>query len=219
MVSIVKVLRCTCSGLGASELSIRYTATGTTIICETQVSFLYLGLSLLSAHCHRHWAIFNSGTAVLLTFWLLTPLQPAIFNTGTVIRKVPVQMATTARLANVTEQVTGMAGNVLNTAYGITWLNQTLPPYTTREYATLPFRPMTMAKEALESETWTAVTNVYRTNLTCKAANMTFRQADAGPVRPKGQRMFDNGEGCLAQDVNLLSFAKDSRFDIQYMIM
>jgi hypothetical protein len=131
---------------------------------------------------------------MLLTFWVITPLQSAIFNTGTVTRSVPTEMGTSATLLQIESQTTAINANFLNLAYGISWLNQSLPAYTTNEFATLPFRPVSNAEIHLPSETWKTTTSAYRTNLSCKPA--------ISISKPLGYT-FDNGNGCSVSDIAL----------------
>lgn len=101
-------------------------------------------------------------------------------------------MITTAELLPIAAQTETLNTQFLNTAYGISWLDQKLPPYTTKEYALRPFAPAEKDLDTLSSETWSATTVLYHTNLTCEAAKMTKApQTDT--------YIFDSGDGCAVQ--------------------
>ncbi|KAK4985707.1 hypothetical protein LTR50_005799 [Elasticomyces elasticus] len=68
--------------------------------------------------------------------------------------------------------------------FGIAWLNETLPPYMSRDYALAPFQPQDV-RDTGSSEQWRAATTRYGVNVTCEPAqvtSITTHQADSGPV-------------------------------------
>jgi hypothetical protein len=134
--------------------------------------------------------------AMMLIFWVITPLQSAIFGTGTVTRTQPLGMRTTAELKPVEAQVGSLNANFLMTAYGIGWLGQSLPPFTTTSYAVMPFEPITPSSPILSSEVWSTNAEVYRTNLTCIPAKTRF---------VNGSYEFDNGKGCRVSNLALVA--------------
>ena len=142
----------------------------------------------------RHWGVFFAGTIMLMVFWIITPLQSAIFNTGSVVRSRSTMMGTSTNLIPIQSQTNTLNANFLNTAYGISWLGQKLPSYATAEYSVLPFRPLTDASSALPTETWSTTANAYSTNLTCSPANTTLDGLTY---------TFDNGNGCLVPEIAL----------------
>jgi hypothetical protein len=130
---------------------------------------------------------------LLFSLVVITPLLPATFTKGSVQREFDTEMGDASTLISLETQATELNTNALRLAYGITWLNQTLPPYMTREFATLPFRPRLEATAQFSSETWTTIANVYQTNLTCKPAIIERLPPDSfAPYR------VDSGEGCRA---------------------
>lgn len=155
-----------------------------------QYPFDFLPLVPFKAFRRRHWGVFSSGTIMLIIFWIITPLQPAIFNTGTVTRTFTMDMVQTGSLIPLATQFGKMNTNLLNRAYGISWLSQAPAPYTTREFATLPFRPVNTSRTALPSEVWETTTEAYTTNITCKSIEPVYI-----PNEGMGYQ-FNNGEGC-----------------------
>lgn len=82
---------------------------------------------------------------MLTIFWVVTPLQSAIFNTASITRSTPLLIEASRALLPIELQATTLKGSFLNTGYGTAWLQQRLHPYTTMEFATLPFHPVSVA--------------------------------------------------------------------------
>ncbi|KAH7310374.1 hypothetical protein BKA65DRAFT_413820 [Rhexocercosporidium sp. MPI-PUGE-AT-0058] len=174
-----------------------------------QYPFDFLPFIPVTAFRRKHWAVFLAGTVLILIFWVITPLQSAIFNTGTVTRLVPTEMATSASLAALASQATRLNVNFLNSAYGILWLGQKLPPFTTSDFALLPFQPVSSASAPISTaspaESWSTNAEIYSTSLNCTPAEVA--------IEPKGYT-FSNGRGCSVSQMVLASAA----FDTQYMV-
>jgi hypothetical protein len=134
--------------------------------------------------------------AMMLIFWIITPLQSAIFGTGTVTRIQSLGMRTTAELKPIEAQVSSLNANFLMTAYSIGWLGQRLPPFTTKSYVVTPFAPISQSSQSLPTEVWSTDGHIYRTNLTCAPAQIRFANSTYE---------FDNGKGCRVPDVGLSS--------------
>lgn len=73
-------------------------------------------------------------------------------------------------------------------------LGQKPSPFTTREYAILPFQPVNRTEEVFPSETWTARTSIYGTNLTCTPADFSNQSLTY---------TFDNRRGCVVPEIAL----------------
>lgn len=128
---------------------------------------------------------------MMLVFWAVTPLQSAIFGT----QEVPISQQCAAydiaQLSTPGEQLDALDTSILTTAYGITWLKQPFPAFTTDMHAFIPFRPRKQGVAVMPNETWTAPATALSTDLKCWPAivdktdlNNTFN--------------FDNGQGCVA---------------------
>jgi hypothetical protein len=144
-----------------------------------------------------------------MVFWIITPLQSAIFNTGIAIRSTPVQMRYSAALPHIDQQTTKLNINFLNTAYGVAWLHQRLPAFTTMDYAAIPFRPTTETSLTSSSlETWTGSVETYGTSLNCTPAIVTQQIL---------YYTFDNGRGCVVPQIGLPQTHNDSQFLVQYL--
>ncbi|KAL3426519.1 hypothetical protein PVAG01_00028 [Phlyctema vagabunda] len=151
-----------------------------------QYPFDFLPFVPITAFQRKHWGIFISGTTMLVIFWILTPLQSAIFNTDTIVRTTNTTMSDSAALLPIENQTSALNANFFNTAYAISWLAQSLPAFTARDYAAVPFHPVALEEKSLV-QTWATNTIAYYTNVTCSPANVLNH--------PKGYT-FDNGKGC-----------------------
>jgi hypothetical protein len=139
-----------------------------------------------------------------LVFWIIVPLQSAIFNTGNLTRSIPTTVGTSHELVSFNEQKDRLNANFLNVAYGVSWLSQKLPSFTTMNYALLPFSPT--SEPSIKSDTLTMSTEakIYSTSLDCSPAKMR----DSGPYTN-----FDNGRGCSVD----LSFFGSGRYTLLYI--
>lgn len=142
----------------------------------------------------RHWAVFYSGTVMVVIFWVLTPMQGAVFGTGPVLTKREVEMRYPLALVDSEKQAEMLDQAVLNAGYAVTWLGQTYPPFTTDEYALLPFEPPKF-KDAAPAN-WTGRTTKYWTELDCWPAEITPVER-FGP----GTADFGDGKGCNASQI------------------
>ncbi|TAQ88659.1 hypothetical protein B7494_g3002 [Chlorociboria aeruginascens] len=150
--------------------------------------FEFIPFIPVTAFRRKHWAVFFASTIMLMIFWVITPLQSAIFNTGTVTRSIPTIMGTSASLIPLEMQYSKLNANFLDTAYGIAWLNQSLPPFTTSKSVVLPFKPLPGTGRASSTESWSATSQVFSTTLNCTPAIVT--QGNLGFT-------IDSGRGCI----------------------
>lgn len=148
--------------------------------------------------------MFLAGIVMLLVFWIITPLQSAIFNTATVIRSASVSFVTTASLIALNAQSSSLSSNFLYKAYGISWLGEQPPPFTTPDFALLPFEPQFKSTWPITSEIWSTTADVYSTSLTCNPADVN--------LTPLGFT-FSNGNGCSVSEVVLAAMGPE-----EYMI-
>ncbi|KZL82074.1 hypothetical protein CI238_06736, partial [Colletotrichum incanum] len=166
----------------------------------------------LKAAKRRHWGVFYGGTVMVLIFWAITPLQSAIMGSGSVNirRQAPTLSPSTIR--PVSEHMDLMDQSVLNEGYALTWLNQQVPPFTTPEYAVLPFTAETNAPQK-SSTNWTGSTTKYWTEINCRPANITM-------FGEKRRQTYDfvNGQGCNASSINPYgTFSPESPYKMMYI--
>lgn len=97
----------------------------------------------------------------------------SIFTTGTVSLTKHSQMVATGSVLPIGSQAGALNANFMNTAYGVAWLDQKLPAYSTADFILRPYAPVNSDPSALSTETWTSSTIAYGTKLTCEPANMS----------------------------------------------
>lgn len=82
--------------------------------------FEFLAFVPFKAWKQRHWPVFITGSAMMLIFWAITPLQGAIFGQQAVtVSRNPV-MVPNSGLIGVEEQAALIDVSILNSAYGTT---------------------------------------------------------------------------------------------------
>lgn len=128
--------------------------------------------------------------------WAIVPLQSAIFSTGIVSRTTQTQMAIIGSMIAPQAQTQKLNVNFMNRAYGVAWLDQKLPPFTTKEYSLIPFVALNERAGLFEDATWTTITQMYYTNLTCKPAKFEREP-------PLHSWKFESEDGCLVRQMNL----------------
>ncbi|KFY30343.1 hypothetical protein V493_01977 [Pseudogymnoascus sp. VKM F-4281 (FW-2241)] len=158
-----------------------------------QYPFDFVPFVPIRAARRRHWAVFITGSTMMLVTWAVVPFQSAIFSTGIVTRTREIPMATTGSFMPLENQKVALHSQFLHTAYGVSWLDQKVPPYTTKEYALQPFSPTTSDVTYSGNETWSSSTLAYYTNLTCTPAIVK-------PSRASGY-IFDDGNGCVTHEI------------------
>ncbi|KAB5545557.1 hypothetical protein GE09DRAFT_967889 [Coniochaeta sp. 2T2.1] len=152
--------------------------------------FEFLAFIPLKAWRKKHWLVFLAGTIMMLIFWAVTPLQSAIFGTQAVLVTKQLMVSDIAQLGTLSEQVDAMDSSILNAAYGITWLNEPYPGYTTSAHAIIPFLPLNEEATSRPNETWTAPATALSTDLKCWPAVVEKN------TEVNNSYTFDNGQGC-----------------------
>jgi hypothetical protein len=138
---------------------------------------------------------------MMVIFWLITPLQGAIFSTQPIKVFKPSSNSTQATLLPMREQSATMDVSMLSRAYSTSWLNQSLPAFTTSTYALLPFHLEEKSSVLRENEIWTSRTTMFTTDMTCWPA-----------VSTAGFK-YDNGKGCIA-DVQFSTVIDQTKEDL-----
>ncbi|KAF7559002.1 hypothetical protein G7046_g5158 [Stylonectria norvegica] len=140
----------------------------------------------------KHWPVFFTGTCMVIVLWLLTPLQSALLGTGVISKVEVVRLVNRAQLPPLADQRPLFDLEILNTAYATSWLGQPLPPFTTAEYAVLPYYVKDDPAPAKPGTNWTATTTKLSTELDCWPAEVSRNMW--------WDNVFDflNGQGCNA---------------------
>ncbi|KAI9874731.1 MAG: hypothetical protein M1830_009346 [Pleopsidium flavum] len=174
-------------------------------------SWIDLDVKRLEPFFQLQWAVVCAGTIIVVVFWAVTPLQSGIFASSSISRSTAVPMAISRSISPVSEQADTMDGGFLNTAYGILWLGQRLPPFTTREFALAPFEARTSSVETEQNVTWSSSTVQYGTDLSCHPAVVT--------KDPESTFLtFDDGKGCVASQIALMEVGDGSKEFSAYYI-
>lgn len=127
----------------------------------------------------------------MLVLWAATPLQSGIFSIAPATTTHDVFVSPPARLLPPSLQSSALTGNLPNAAYGVTWLGQKLPPFTTREFALAPFSWRGLRTAGVNGSL-VANTTLYRADLDCSAP------ASVSPIpgAVSGTFEVDDGHGC-----------------------
>ncbi|KAF4345269.1 hypothetical protein FBEOM_771 [Fusarium beomiforme] len=180
------------------ELSKRDGATAeNSLFLDYQYEFV--ALVPFKAAKRKHWPVFFGGTAMVIVFWALTPLQSALLGTGIVKQTDVVTLMNRSQLLPVAEHVVVLDPEFLNTGYAIGWLGQQFPAFTTAEYALLPFYADSapnlakLGKPKPVPTNITAETTKLWTELNCWPAEIARKG-----IRSKEEFNFLNGQGCNA---------------------
>lgn len=136
-----------------------------------------------------HWPVFFSGIASMLLFWAITPLQSSIMGLKPITFATNITVSSPLHLPPPQEQAMMMDTTVLHASYGMAWLEQAPLPFTTADYALVPFSRADTSVATLPSENLTAITTMLTTELDCWEASIS----KLPPVR---SYLFDNGRGC-----------------------
>ncbi|KAJ4187236.1 hypothetical protein NW755_007329 [Fusarium falciforme] len=156
----------------------------------------------------KHWPVFFAGTAMVIVFWALTPLQSALLGTGVVAKTEVVDIGIRSQFLPLSQQEALFNPQILNTGYAVGWLGQPFPHFTTSKYALLPYYLNGSVTPAKVESNWTAVTTKLSTELNCWPAKI---ERD-GP-RSKASFNFLNGQGCNAT----VAFGVTSNTSMRYI--
>lgn len=130
----------------------------------------FLAVVPVKALRRRHWPVFIASTALVLTSWALTPLQAAIFATHAVTKAYNEPMLVSTKYLSTSEQQSKVTVNYTYSVFNIAWLNESLPPYMSRQVALAPFQPQTLSSQIRDLETWTAATTLFSVDVGCQPA-------------------------------------------------
>ena len=121
--------------------------------------------------------MFWAGLALCLIFWVITPLNSSILTTQNVIRDIETSFKPCKKLIPFGEQKAAMSPSFLYTSYGITWLEEKMHPFMTKELIAIPFKPASpregQGNLTWGKESWTAQTRVYQRELACTPPEIT----------------------------------------------
>ncbi|KAF1954142.1 hypothetical protein CC80DRAFT_128575 [Byssothecium circinans] len=118
-----------------------------------------------------HWPVFWASLALVLVAWGLVPVQAGIFSVHRITVNTTTSFNISTHFMPADRQEKDLSMRFAQSTYGIATLNETLPPYMTRNYTLAPFLPSTPdANASSEAGEWTAPTTMYSLNLYCEPA-------------------------------------------------
>ncbi|SMY26982.1 unnamed protein product [Zymoseptoria tritici ST99CH_1A5] len=136
----------------------------------------------------KHWSVLSASLVMILIFWGLTPTQAGIFATRTVTVQKDVPGSYSTAYTPI-EQQGNLTAIYAQSVYNIAWLNETLPPFMTRDFVLGAFGPSKPATAEAKNLTYTGTTTLYSVDVTCREA-VLWMEPSAGVVR------YNGSEGC-----------------------
>ncbi|KAI6782432.1 Protein of unknown function (DUF3433) [Emericellopsis cladophorae] len=156
--------------------------------------FTFVAFVPFVAAKRKHWLVFLSGTAMVLIFWAITPLQSAQLGTNEVKLTETRDLDARAQLLPIAEQRDVLDSKILHTGYAIAWLEQQYPPFMTPTEAFLPFYA-TKNSPVQPGASWTAETTRLTTELDCWPAEIMRNTFSGGET--SNTHDFLNGQGYI----------------------
>lgn len=102
----------------------------------------------------------------------VAPLVGSVFARTIVSIQTEGNATTYASLLPLENQSSALNTDFMMSAYGVTWLHQSLPGFVTREGALQPFTLDDTPALSMINKTWTASTTLYGTSLSCETAEV-----------------------------------------------
>ena len=146
----------------------------------------------------------------LLVAWVVIPLQNGIFSNNVMNVSQVVDVVASKALLSVPDQSSKLGLSILSDGFSILWLGQSMPAFTTAEYAIAPFKVSEAQNFRGANYTISGQTTMYGTDLECKPPAQVRINA--------GQVTFDDGDSCVALDIIQTSDADpQKRFNSYYI--
>ncbi|KZM28707.1 uncharacterized protein EKO05_0009920 [Ascochyta rabiei] len=163
--------------------------------------FDFLPLVPVSALKKKHWAVFWASTCVVFVTWGVVPFQAGIFSSETIRLSSTIGFSHTTGFIPASEQSDKVDARYIHSAHGIIWLNETLPPYMTRDYTLTPFEPeIAELGRKGNHRTWTSTSTLYSLDMNCekpgvssKAEQQSSDGSDSTTVR---NSQWTSSDGC-----------------------
>jgi hypothetical protein len=126
---------------------------------------------------------------LIIILYGVTPLSSTLISKESVNRKLTLTFEPAGLLAAETQPDT-LSTAFSYVAYSHQYLNGTLPPFTTEDFAVLPLRPRSLVSVA-KNETWVANSTLYEARLECTAGTVEYRDDE-------GMSRLSNADGDCA---------------------
>lgn len=147
----------------------------------------FLAMLPFTAFKRKHWSVLVGSVAMILILWGVTPTQAGIFAVRTIRIREDVFGSHSTTYTPLNEQI--QSAIYAQSVYNIAWLNETLPPFMTKEYVLSPLAPATQATSYANNITFTGTTNMYSIDVTCEEAILW---SDPGT----GAFQYNSSAGC-----------------------
>lgn len=148
---------------------------------------------------------------MVLIFWVITPLQGAIFGTGPVQLREPSTFYASHDLMPIEDQALATDTSILHRLFAVKFLGQSYPRFSTSEYA---LRPFELKEDSTPgAKNWTATTTKFWTDLDCEPADSITPHDDPW----KGYFAYNNGEGCNASIISTSNISPSSTYGMHYL--
>jgi hypothetical protein len=130
---------------------------------------MLLNLIMFVDRTLSHWAVFFSSTAIVLSFWGITPFQAGIFSTEPVELRteIPIRMSASYPRADIPCQERSSSVEYVYSAYAMTFLSEKLQPFMTQSYTLVPFEPTESSSSKPYRGTLSAKSYLYGMDLDC----------------------------------------------------
>ncbi|CAM1505123.1 Fc.00g107600.m01.CDS01 [Cosmosporella sp. VM-42] len=174
--------------------------------------FDFVALVPFKAARRRHWAIFYSGTIMVLIFWLITPLQSSVIGTGPVLLKQPTTILVPSKLSAVSAQSEKLDQGIPIISYAIAFLGQSYPGFATAEYSLLPSKPAESLDSLGRVGNWTGITTKYWVDLDCWPAVASQGKTTDGT----SQVFLDSGTGYNASMFVSPTYLASAPYEMSY---
>lgn len=105
----------------------------------------------------------------MFTTWGIVPVQAGIFSSETIQLASKTTFSRSTGYLPASEQSDRIDARYIYSTHGIIWLNESLPPFMTRDYALAPFQPDESTKTfPHDQQTWTFTTTLYSLDMKCE---------------------------------------------------
>ncbi|PIA92301.1 hypothetical protein CB0940_09459 [Cercospora beticola] len=122
-----------------------------------------------SALKRSQWNVFVGSLVIIAVIWGLTPIQSGIFAVRTITMHESVPGVYSTAYIPLSQQ--GNTSSIYaQSVYNIAWLNETLPPFMTKDYVLSPFKAISGSKHEGVNTTFTGLTTAYSVDLSCEEA-------------------------------------------------
>ncbi|KAK4621941.1 hypothetical protein CLAFUW4_06852 [Fulvia fulva] len=117
----------------------------------------------------KHWSVLSASSIMIMIFWGLTPTQAGIFAVRTVAVEGPAFGSYSIIYTPLGEQG-NLSSTYAQSVYNIAWLNETLPPFMTKDYVLSPFAPFAELPGYASNANYTGNTTLYSIDVSCEDA-------------------------------------------------